>query len=225
LYAFDARTGVERWRRNIGERPFGVVAAAGRLYFGTRRIDAGGLGAGHLLAWNVGDGSEIWRVPIPDRTGTSYTGGSIGFPAVLTDRVVFTTVSGLVYAVDLRAGDTLWTSGSAGSWNSYYAGPVIADQRIVAVRYDGLVTALDPATGHELWSLQVRAPPARPASDGKSVFVSDGQLRAITATGSVAWSFPPRQTDEDYITQPPAVRDGVVYVAGPRSLLALRAYP
>jgi outer membrane protein assembly factor BamB len=226
LYAFDALTGVERWRRNVGERPFGVVAAGDRVYLGTRGRSSGGLGAGHLLALNAGDGSEVWRVSVPDLPGLPYTGGSIGFPAVLPDRIVFTTCAGSVYAVRPETGDTIWTNAvGLGTAGGYYLGPVSLGTVLVAVRRDGRVAGLDQASGHEVWSLKIGGAPVGPATDGTRAFVSDAQLLAITASGTIAWRFPDRVTQDDYISQPPAVRDSVVYVAGPKGLLALRAYP
>jgi outer membrane protein assembly factor BamB len=226
LYAFDPLTGLERWRRNIGERPFGLVASGERVYLGTRGRFSGGLGAGHLLAINAGDGSEVWRVPVPDLPGAPYTGGSIGFPAILPDRIVFTTCAGSVYAVRPETGDTIWTHTSGvGTAGGYYLGPASLGTIVVAIRRDGRVAGLDPASGREVWSLMIGGAAVGPATDGVRTFVSDGRLLAITASGAIAWRFPTRVTSEDYIGQPPAVRDGIVYVAGPNALLALRAYP
>jgi outer membrane protein assembly factor BamB len=226
LYAFDALTGVERWRRDVGERPFGLVAAGDRVYLGTRGYFSGGLGAGHLLALNAGDGSEVWRVSVPDLPGVPYTGGSIGFPAVLPDRVVFTTCSGFVYAVQPETGDTIWTSNTGlGAAGGYYLGPVSLGSVIVAVRMDGRVAGLDPASGREVWFLNIAGGPVGPVTDGTRAFVSDAQLIAITASGTIAWRFPAHVTKDEYIAEPPAVRDSIVYVAGPKALFALRAYP
>jgi outer membrane protein assembly factor BamB len=226
LYAFDALTGVERWRLNVGERPFGLVASGDRVYLGTRGYFSGGLGAGHLLALNAGDGSEVWRVPVPDLPGAPYTGGSIGFPAVLPDRIVFTTCAGSVYAVRPETGDTIWTSTSGlGAAGGYYLGPVSLGAVVVAVRSDGRVAGLDSASGREVWSLTFGAFPFGLATDGTRAFVTEAQLLAITATGQMAWSFPSQVTRDDYISAPASVRDGIVYVAGPKALFALRAYP
>jgi hypothetical protein len=63
------------------------------------------------------------------------------------------------------------------------------------------------------------------ATDGQRAFVSAGQLLAIDAAGRIAWRFPSQMTPDDYIAGRPSVRGGIVYVAGPHSLLALRAYP
>jgi hypothetical protein len=63
------------------------------------------------------------------------------------------------------------------------------------------------------------------ATDGQRAFVAAAQLLAIDAAGRIAWRFPGQMTRDDYVAGRPSVRDGVVYVAGPHSLLALRAYP
>jgi outer membrane protein assembly factor BamB len=226
LYAFDALTGVERWRLNIGERPFGLVASGDRVYLGTRGYFSGGLGAGHLLALNAADGSPVWSVSMPDLAGTPYTGGSLGFPAVLADRVVFTTCSGMIYAIQPETGDTIWTHNSGlSAAGGYYFGPVSLGAVVLAIRHDGRVSAVDSASGREVWSLNFGGAPSGLATDGTRAFVSEAQLHAITAAGQIAWSYPSQVTKDDYIGAPASVRDSIVYVVGPKALLALRAYP
>jgi outer membrane protein assembly factor BamB len=226
LYAFDALTGVERWRLNVGERPFGLVAAGDRVYLGTRGYFSGGLGAGHLLALNAVDGSQVWSVFVPDRPGAPYSGGSVGFPAVLPDRIIFTTFAGSVYAVRPETGDTIWTHGSGtGIVAPYRLGPVSLGTVVVAIREDGRVAGLDPASGSEVWSLAFGGLPFGLATDGTRAFVTEAQVIAITGTGQVAWSFPSEVTSDDYISAPASVRDSIVYVVGPKALFALRAYP
>jgi outer membrane protein assembly factor BamB len=155
-----------------------------------------------------------------------YTGGSIGFPAVLSDRVVFTTCSGIVYAVQPETGDTIWTANSGlGAAGGYYLGPASLGAVVVAIRSDGRVAGLDAASGDEVWSLEIGGLAWGPATDGTRAFITAAQVLAITASGTVAWRFPARVTKDDYIIGPPAVRDSVVYAVGPKALFALRAYP
>ena len=225
VYAFDTRTGVERWRVDLGERPFGLTVSGGRLYFGTRGISAGGLGAGHAMALRTTDGAEQWRVSIPDAPGRSYSGGSLGLPAVAGGVVYFTGMSGKVYALAAATGDSLWVAGDwSGPANMYDGGPVLAGGTLVTIRDDGSVFGWNPANGARRWTVTIGSNVDQPTTDGRAVFANTSRLYSITAEGAIAWVFPEEISSFGFSSSP-AVAGRVVYVVADDGFYALRANP
>ena len=225
LYAVDLRTGVERWRLELHERPFGLVPSGDLLYFGTRGITPDGLGAGHAMAVNVRTGREEWRFPIPDAPERPHTGGSTGFPALSAATTYFTGMSGRVYALDAQTGAERW---QAGNWsiatNQYDTGPVLFDGVLITARDDGEVLAWDPETGASRWSARIGSPVDQPVSDGQQLFVNTSRIYAISSSGRVSWVFPDAVSEFGF-ESPPAVADRVVYLVADDGFYALRANP
>src|SRR5688572_5899374 len=173
LYAVDARTGAERWRLELGERPFGLRISNDLLFFGTRGITPDGLGAGHAMAVEARTGRERWRVEIPDAPGRPRSGGSTGFPAVAASRVYFTGMSGRVYALEAGTGALIWQAGEwSGATNPYDTGPVLLGGMVVTARDDGQVLGWDVMSGAPRWSARVGSPVDQPTSDGGQLFVN-----------------------------------------------------
>lgn len=225
VYAFDTRTGVERWRVDLGERPFGLVVSGGTLYFGTRGFYEGGLGAGHFVALDARTGTEHWRVVAPDAPSRPYSGGSVGFPEVNGDTVYVTGVSGKVYALATATGDSLWVAGDwSGPADMYFQGPVLAGGTLVSIRDDGHAFGWNPTTGALRWSTRIGGPVDQPTSDGRLVFVNTSRVYAITADGRIVWIVPSKISTFGF-SSPPAIAGRVLYVVGYDGFYALRAYP
>jgi outer membrane protein assembly factor BamB len=129
MYAFDARTGEQQWRRTIDDRlPSAVVPYDGRLYV------TGDTGT--VAAIDPADGSIIWRRSIDGVKGAAgapdpqFTNGRL----YIADRSV--------RALDPVTGTTHWTYDD----RNFYGRLAMADGALYTAR-DDAIYVLDPATG------------------------------------------------------------------------------
>ncbi len=180
-----------RWRVDIGRgsdddgqllaQP---VVARGRVY--TLDADAG------LRAFDVDDGSLLWRRELDDETRESGTLG--GGLAVGEGRVYVTTGFAHVFALDAETGTELWRRRLT---NPIRAAPTARGGRLFVVTLSNELFALDAASGRVLWSHDEIVEPAglaggaSPAVDGGIVVApfSSGAIVALrAANGRVVWS-------------------------------------
>ncbi len=149
LYAFDARSGSERWRKQIVDSaivrlPFDqpasrfdrfgsdVVVSDGRLYVGTHD--------GKLLALDPRDGRTLWTFKAGDAV--------LAAPAVVGRRVVFGSYDHFVYALDAASGRLLWKRDTQGAVVST---PAVAGDRVVIGNRCYDLLGLDLGTGDIAW--------------------------------------------------------------------------
>ncbi|MFD4942632.1 PQQ-binding-like beta-propeller repeat protein [Streptomyces sp. NPDC058409] len=105
LYAVDARTGTERWRRGFTGKLWDPRIAGGSA----DPVTAGGVvyfeNNAYLSAFDAGTGKPLWRhSPTADEVDTlTVTAGTVHF----TDR------TGTLYALDARSGRPKWTENLA----------------------------------------------------------------------------------------------------------------
>jgi eukaryotic-like serine/threonine-protein kinase len=108
-----------------------------------------------------------------------------------------------LYALDAKTGTQLWSFFS--KLNGTSASPAVADG-VVYINSDQLY-ALDAKTGTQLWSFPKTG--SSPAVANGVVYMGSDQLYALDAkTGTQLWSYP-----IDSVYSPPAVVNGMVYVA------------
>jgi outer membrane protein assembly factor BamB len=189
LYALDAATGKERWSLDLGERPFGAVVENDVAYVPTRGLFGSSLvlGAGHLVALRVSDGSEIWRAVLPDIPNSPWRGGSTRAPALTASRVIVASNNGHVYGFHRLSGAPEWDYvGPA----PYESGVAVVGNVAVAVGNSGEIIGLNAETGSVLWKASTGGSPviAQLASDGNCIYVVTGQLSCLTSGGSAMWS-------------------------------------
>lgn len=139
-----------------------------------------------VVALEVADGSEVWRVPIETTNIAAGTGA--GRPAVVDGRVFVVTsgpgsgrsVERALVALDATDGTELWRQPLAAELP---AGPIAADsERIVVWDGGGTVRAYEPATGAELWATGIDVLGIVPAG---LVAMADGFVATILAGGDV----------------------------------------
>jgi outer membrane protein assembly factor BamB len=151
-----------------------------------------------LLAVDVGDSTERWRVEGDNRVRPEAVGGD----------AVFVERDGDLLAYAAATGRHRWTLADART-------ATCRDGAVVGVTRSGRVVAVDAADGRERWSADIDATPlGSPAVAADRVYVGDGRLSGYDAatgverwridTGGVGWPRP--AGDAVYVA------DGVIYL-------------
>ncbi|MGZ3666038.1 MAG: outer membrane protein assembly factor BamB family protein [Ktedonobacterales bacterium] len=186
VYAFDARTGSQRWKYDTGQ-----PAASGGLT--SIREDSDTVffkdSAGLLNGLDAATGAFRWKLPIR------------GVPSGLTvvSGVVYVTNSAVqyvpsTYAIDLRSGTLLWQISSGGAMavtnDAVYLANALAGSSAQPVT-NGFVRAYDRLNGKVLW--QVEGHPYSGLQLGGSALYTavDNTLYAYDAhSGAKLWTKP-----------------------------------
>ena len=206
LHAVDVSTGKRLWKTEGVERCDGAPGiGGGRIVFGSclaalhvysidgvhlKDIEIGGdsqvaggvavdgkfafagVRDGSLLCADLEQGDIVWFSHESEEQTFST-------PAVTSNRVVYSSDNGWVYAVDYEDGSLIWKHETGGLPTS----PVIAKDKVV-VSADGVLYLLDRKDGHRVWSTEVSDEISSPALVGKQIVVGadDG---AVSAFGEV----------------------------------------
>jgi outer membrane protein assembly factor BamB len=139
----------------------GVTVVGDRIFAGARD--------GSLVCADAKTGEVIWTSEeSDDQTFTT--------PAVTTNRVVYASDNGKVYAVERKTGHLIWAFDTDGIPTS----PVVAKDKVV-VSADGILFLLDLTTGKKYWSKEISDEITAPALiAGKMVVgADDGTLTAL----------------------------------------------
>jgi outer membrane protein assembly factor BamB len=200
VYAFDHATGEERWRFDTGGSPqANPTVTDGLVFVGDNNPWQSD---GTLFVLDAGDGHERWRLADAQTSaplvvdGTLYTG----------------TSDGVFHAFDAVDGTEQWRVAST----PLSRGATLADGILYFGGKDEYVYALDAATGEERWRYQTEGGQLGTVAvvDGMAYATAfDGpadQLYALdAASGEERWRFAINAR-----LQPPAVKDGVVFLPG-----------
>lgn len=168
VVAFDAESGSERFRAQMGEAPLALASSGGKIFVSgsermltvleTKRGDEqwrfrgrSGFHAPAVFASDrlyIGnDAGEFYCLALPDGD-TEFrwpTGASIRTAALVEERFVYVTSFGNdLYAYRARGGSERYRVKLPGRPAS---GPVRFGQRLVVVTYDGAVVEVDPDKG------------------------------------------------------------------------------
>ena len=198
LVAFDAATGVIRWRRTHGKDESSPVVVSGVVY--------GGNWSGQVYALDAETGKPRW---------TYQTDGEVkGSAAVAGGRVYIGSYDGHVYALDAADGRFLWRASSQtriGTQGRFYSTPAVAYGRIYVGSTDGKVYSFGAASGRLRWSTSTGSYVyASPAIWRQLALIGsyDGFFYALdAASGEIRWRFDAKGV----ISGSATVIDGVVY--------------
>ncbi|MBN2585882.1 MAG: PQQ-binding-like beta-propeller repeat protein [Candidatus Fermentibacteraceae bacterium] len=197
VYALDRATGSRKWSAGLGYHVFcdtGIMCDS---------LILSGNSAGKVCALRRGTGEPVW-----DRE----LGGIVLGPAIVDTVAAFTSENGVTAVVD-RSGELLWSRSS-----STQASSPSADSSAVYVGFSGgMVRKFDIRTGDLLWETDIvsssgRCLLARPVITGGRVLVgtNDGSLVCLDrGGGEVLW----RQQFDNWLQLPPAVGQGLIYLA------------
>lgn len=215
VYGLDLRDGSLSWQvaRDGGPLSMPAVGTVGErqvvVYLDGPRVFSGQAGASptaspspspspsssepaedsgsELVAVDLGDRSELWRVPLAEtHSGVTIDG----------DHAFVGGWNGKVYAVDLASGTIEWTADAIGRVEAPVA---VSDGRVYVVARDPdtqkvQLLALDEASGEEAWEYSPQAGAAAgsaPTTSGGTVVVGTGDryVRGFSAEdGTVLWS-------------------------------------
>ncbi|MHB9879669.1 outer membrane protein assembly factor BamB family protein [Pacificimonas sp. ICDLI1SI03] len=185
--AFDAGTGREIWRKDLGIPLRGSpTIAESRLLVMTQD--------NQLIALNPVDGEREWEV-----IGTIEPAGLLGAasPAVAQGTAIIGFSSGELTAVRIENGRTVWQdalartgrSTSLAALSDIDAPPVIQDGWVFAIGHGGRMVAVDLNTGERVWE-QSLAGVTSPVVAGEWLFAVTlkGELVAVSrADGRLRW--------------------------------------
>jgi len=141
LVAVDAKTGKEKWTRNLhAHLESSPMTVGGSLYIGTD--------AGDLLALRTADGKELWSFDSPGAIKAS--------PSYHDGRVYVADYQGSMFALDAASGKPAWRTNTTKvapfGDGGFFSSPAIAFGHVYAARDDGTVFAFDERTGKVAWS-------------------------------------------------------------------------
>jgi outer membrane protein assembly factor BamB len=209
IYAFDGRSGDERWRASTGGR----VRASPSVGDSTVYV---GSTDGVFYAFDLTTGAERWRY---ETEGAAHESSEFGFDrrsiqstaAVGDVRVYFGSRDGGMYALDRSTGELAWRTSHGTSW--VVGSPAIAGPRVCVGGSDGeFLECLDRDTGGTTWQIPTGARVfSSPAVAGDLLFVGShtGSLDAVdVATGTRRWSLPLGAP----VMSSPELADGMLYV-------------
>lgn len=191
VYAFDARSGAERWRAATGGRVRTSPAMAdSSVYFGSTD--------GVFYAFDLATGTLRWKY---ETEGVSHDATVVGFDrksiqssaTVNGENVFFGSRDGGVYSLARSTGVLAWRAGHKFSW--IVGSPAVAGDRLYVGGSDGqFLECLNRDSGEFIWQIPTGARVfSSPAVAGDVLFVGShaGSLDAIeAATGARRWSLP-----------------------------------
>lgn len=188
VYAFDAASGRQLWRREIatGPEPLPKITAPNSQAASSPAADAervyvyfSTLG---LLAFDAKTGKPAWHCKLPTPY-LVFEWGPAASPVLYGDTVLFSQDDDLnpaIYAIDRKSGDIRWKTDRSDMLASYSC-PVVCRVQENGAKHDEIVVAgtgkligYDPVDGHERWYARVllRNIKTTPVSDNGVVYVS-----------------------------------------------------
>ncbi|MFA6489892.1 MAG: PQQ-binding-like beta-propeller repeat protein [Candidatus Micrarchaeia archaeon] len=119
---------------------------------------------------------------------TAATDVIIGKPAVTSDRAIFASYDGRVYAYSLKTGSIIWTF-DAGQLITQGAVLVSPDKASV-VTIDGTVYIISAAEGKVLSEIELKQKPLAFSSADNRIYVGYyGGITAISSAGRIVWDY------------------------------------
>ena len=189
IFAWDAATGVERWRieppATIGVQGSPVVSEdEAQLYY----VNA----AGAVHAVELATGSEVWSTALFEGN-TDWDYAAVATPALAHGLLFVPTTYDWFVALDATTGEEAWriaagesvvhVSHARSTASSFSAPPVVTGSIVWVPGADGFLRAHDAASGDEVWCSDLAAPLLSGMAAGdRTLYIGsyDGTIRALT---------------------------------------------
>lgn len=211
VVAYDAKTGIEKWRINLPMGARGPNVDNDVIYFGSDDH--------YVRAANAFTGEPLWTSP-------KLNDGIVAVPAVADGKVFVGTWGGLLYALNSTNGQILWQSYTGGVT---FSSPSVVNNTVYVGSGTENVYAFDAPTGTLKWTYtggkdSVWGSPA--IAYGK-LYIQDlvGHIHALDSNnGNLIWEYQTgAQPSSSYSS--PAVANGVVYIGSQdKNIYAFDAY-
>jgi outer membrane protein assembly factor BamB len=194
--ALNADTGAEMWVADLGEAAFGPTVSDTLVFYGTRGFQGdepreGPLGAGHIIALDRDDGSEVWRFVLEDAPGFPNSGGSASGGAVADGLLLVAGIAGTSYGLTLSDGSLVWERENDGMPNHarHYVPPAIIGNVAVFLRNDHVIEGRSVDSGDLKWSLEhpVGADPI--LVRGELGYLFWGPILVLSQDGHSVWNY------------------------------------
>jgi outer membrane protein assembly factor BamB len=197
LFALDAETGKQDWKRKIGSLNASSPA------FDDGVVYAVTLQPGSVTAVDADSGEVIWKRSMPSRVESS--------PVVANDRVFIGAEDGVLRALNTKNGAVSWSAKLGGAIK---AAPALVDGVLYAGDYSGAMSAVDAGSGKIKWTSGSQGSSfgrtgrfySTPAVIYGRIYIGniDGRVYSYEAdSGDLAWS----RTLGGYVYASPAVAD------------------
>lgn len=219
LFALDAKTGKEIWRRHLsGPMRAGPTVAGGRVFAVTI--------ANELHALDADTGEELWS-----HAGITESAGLLGgaSPAVEGGVVVVPYSSGELFALRVENGRVAWSesltplrrTNPVASLAHIRGLPVIDRGLVFAISHSGRMLAIDLRSGNRIWERAIAGTQA-PWVAGDFVYVLsvDAELVCLSRRdGRIKWVRQLQRYEDEEDKEDPIVWAGPVLV-GDRLIVA-----
>lgn len=242
LQAIDAATGAPKWTRRFGDR---IAPVAGPTVRGDRiavvigstaylidtatgaesfskRLDgaAGGsvaIGEEHVFAPMIG--GRLMAHPIDYATALPFSvaspGTVLGRPVIGSERVIWSTAEGMVYAARTDGGGPSYRYDAAAPLSG---SPIVDQDRLYFATITGFVYSLETERGRPVWRTAVEGSVAKPLAQVTETVYAAAETPALHAlsrdTGKVLWSV-------EGVSDFAAASEGRVYAVAPGGALAV----
>jgi RNA polymerase sigma factor (sigma-70 family) len=210
LYALDARSGVEVWKRQTGGRVRSSPAYADQTVFV-------GSADGCLYACDAAAGNLVWRFEsegtrIPPNKARFDRRSLVSSPAIGDSVVAIGGRDGFLYGVDRKTGKERWRFDHQRAWVT--SSPAVAQGLALAGSGDGkFFQAVNLDDGKEKWHFPTEAAVFGSGTiSGDAVYFSDysGEVYCLAVqTGAKLWQV---RLPGRVVSTPAIAEDGVVYV-------------
>ncbi|HEU5370154.1 MAG TPA: PQQ-binding-like beta-propeller repeat protein, partial [Ktedonobacterales bacterium] len=192
LYAFDARSGAERWQVQAPSPGWwysGLAAEHGVIYAMLFASQQGG----YEYAFNASDGMRLWQSPLLKLNGVYNPPGA---PLVVGRSLYLPATDGSLITLDTRTGQPRWTYAPAsGESATNYGGfsPLWSDGQVVYTGEMGHITMLNASNGSVIRRQDVlHYQGSAFIVSGSMLFVNsaDGVVHALKlADGAQVWQY------------------------------------
>ena len=176
------------------------------------------VGPAHNQVYAIDTTTRQKKWTFPTRNATSHIGGNWlqPSPTVANGVVYFGSGDKTVYALDAKTGTQKWTFPVGDEVDS---SPTVTNGVLYVGCIDRNIYAIDTNTGQKKWTFTTNGEVhLSPTVANGVVYVSsnDSSVSAIDAqSGKKIWVFSPGSSGQSFVSSPPMVVNGVVYIGSP----------